>query len=105
MKIRTAIKTHQDQAELDQPLGELGRAMRLAKLGEEVGEVNQAYIGYLGANKRKGQTHDQFDISKELCDVAITALVALSDWTDRDPIEMLTSQLDQVARRCADEGS
>lgn len=44
--IYEAIRDHQ---------GPGTRNLRPMKLAEEVGEVNQAYIGYLGANKRKGE--------------------------------------------------
>lgn len=51
--------------------------LRILKLSEEVGEVAQAVIGATGQNPRKGVTHDWDDVRSELCDVAITALVAL----------------------------
>ncbi|WP_433855142.1 MazG-like family protein [Streptomyces kronopolitis] len=52
-------------------------AMRLMKLTEEAGEVMQAYIGLQGQNPRKGQTHTADDVAAELCDVILTAAVAL----------------------------
>jgi len=51
--------------------------VRILKLSEEVGEVAQAVIGATGQNPRKGVTHTWADVEAELCDVAITALVAL----------------------------
>lgn len=54
---------------------------RLLKLSEEAGEVAQAYIGMTGQNPRKGVTHTATDVAGELCDVVITALVALHDFT------------------------
>jgi NTP pyrophosphatase (non-canonical NTP hydrolase) len=56
-------------------------AMRLLKLVEEAGEVASAYIGMTGQNPRKGVTHTRQDVADELCDVAITALVALATIT------------------------
>jgi NTP pyrophosphatase (non-canonical NTP hydrolase) len=59
-------------------------ALRLIKLTEETGEVMQAYIGATGQNPRKGTTHTADDVTAELCDVILTAMVALHSFTD-DP--------------------
>lgn len=50
---------------------------RLSKVGEEFGEVINAWIGVTDQNPRKGvyATHD--DVVKELLDVALTALCAV----------------------------
>lgn len=56
-------------------------AMRLLKLVEEAGEVSSAYIGMTGQNPRKGVTHTRQDVASELCDVVVTALVALATVT------------------------
>lgn len=71
-------------------------AMRVMKIGEEIGEVNEvwlslldakfgkavaAYIGMTGQNPRKGHTHTQADLCMELADVAITALCAMAYFT------------------------
>ncbi|MGW4798243.1 MazG-like family protein [Nonomuraea sp. NPDC004297] len=56
-------------------------AMRLLKLVEEAGEVASAYIGMTGQNPRKGVTHSREDVAGELCDVLVTALVALGTIT------------------------
>jgi NTP pyrophosphatase (non-canonical NTP hydrolase) len=61
--------------------GEHETAMRLLKLVEEAGEVAAAYIGMTGQNPRKGVTHSRSDVADELCDVAVTALVALATIT------------------------
>ncbi|MEV5153966.1 MazG-like family protein [Streptomyces werraensis] len=55
--------------------------LRILKLSEEVGEVAQAVVGATGRNPRKGVTHTWDDVSAELCDVAVTALVALRTLT------------------------
>ncbi|MFE7117229.1 MazG-like family protein [Streptomyces sp. NPDC057654] len=57
-------------------------AMRLLKLSEEVGETVQAYLGAVGQNPRKGTTHTPADVADELCDVIITAAVALHRFAD-----------------------
>ncbi|AJE85941.1 hypothetical protein SLNWT_5565 [Streptomyces albus] len=51
--------------------------LRVLKLSEEVGEVAQAVIGATGQNPRKGRSHSWADVEAELCDVIITAMVAL----------------------------
>lgn len=43
---------------------------------EEVGEVADAIIGIEGANPRKGVYATADDLSKELLDVALTAMIA-----------------------------
>ncbi|MFH9553614.1 MazG-like family protein [Streptomyces sp. NPDC017435] len=61
--------------------GREGLLLRILKLSEEVGEVAQAVIGATGQNPRKGVTHTWEDVQGELCDVVITALVALRTLT------------------------
>ncbi|MFS4094554.1 MazG-like family protein [Streptomyces sp. AF1A] len=61
--------------------GQEGLLLRILKLSEEVGEVAEAVIGVTGQNPRKGVTHSWDDVQAELCDVAITALVALRTLT------------------------
>ncbi|MGW2010912.1 MazG-like family protein [Streptomyces nigrescens] len=72
-------------------------AMRLMKLTEEAGEVMQAYIGLQGQNPRKGQTHTADDVAAELCDVILTAAVALHEFTDQP-----AATLDHHMRRVND---
>ncbi|HEU5425583.1 MAG TPA: MazG-like family protein [Actinocrinis sp.] len=57
---------------------EVTRLLRVMKLSEEVGETTQAVIGALAANPRKGLTHTWRDVEHELCDVIVTAMVALA---------------------------
>ncbi|QLJ00694.1 hypothetical protein HZZ00_06625 [Streptomyces sp. NEAU-sy36] len=59
--------------------------LRILKLSEEVGEVAQAVIGATGQNPRKGFSHTWDDVQAELCDVAITALMALRTLTPDAP--------------------
>jgi NTP pyrophosphatase (non-canonical NTP hydrolase) len=97
--IHEAISTHQDiEAGLNGP------TIRLMKLSEEVGEVAEAYIGFVGANKRKGYTHTHTDIADELCDVVITAMVAMYDWVD-DPEQHLEDKLQTLMARIEKDGS
>jgi NTP pyrophosphatase (non-canonical NTP hydrolase) len=54
------------------------RLLQLLKISEEAGEVAQAVIGAYGQNPRKGFSHTWEDVEAEVCDVAVTALVALA---------------------------
>jgi len=72
--------------------------LRVLKLSEEVGEVAQAVIGAKGQNPRKGTTHSWQDVESELCDVIITAMVALRTLTP-DAAEAFTFHLDRVVNR------
>ncbi|MFF7973947.1 MazG-like family protein [Streptomyces sp. NPDC007905] len=75
-----------------------GVLLRILKLSEEVGEVAEAVIGATGQNPRKGVTHTWEDVQAELCDVAITALVALRTLTPQAR-EVFESQLRRVRER------
>jgi NTP pyrophosphatase (non-canonical NTP hydrolase) len=77
--------------------------LRVLKLSEEVGEVAQAVIGAKGQNPRKGTTHSWQDVESELCDVIITAMVALRTLTP-DAAEVFASQLDRVVKRSLGDG-
>ncbi|MEU6381337.1 MazG-like family protein [Streptomyces sp. NPDC046909] len=72
--------------------------LRMLKLSEEVGEVAQAVIGTTGQNPRKGTTHTWEDVQAELCDVVITALVALRTLTP-DTREVFDRHLRRVLER------
>lgn len=74
------------------------RLLRLMKLSEEVGEVTQAVIGVTGQNPRKGFTHTWEDVQAELCDVILTAMVALATVTP-DARAVFADRIDRVARR------
>jgi NTP pyrophosphatase (non-canonical NTP hydrolase) len=78
--------------------GTEGLLLRVLKLSEEVGEVAEAIIGTTGQNPRKGVTHTWEDVQGELCDVAITALVALRTLTP-DAREVFARHLAGVAAR------
>jgi NTP pyrophosphatase (non-canonical NTP hydrolase) len=72
--------------------------LRMLKLSEEVGEVAQAVIGATGQNPRKGVSHSWEDVQAELCDVVITALVALRTLTP-EAREVFTRHLARVTER------
>ena len=72
--------------------------LRMLKLSEEVGEVAQAVIGATGQNPRKGVSHSWEDVQSELCDVVITALVALRTLTPQAR-EVFAGHLARVERR------
>ncbi|WP_405873431.1 MazG-like family protein [Streptomyces sp. NBC_00005] len=78
--------------------GREGLLLRMLKLSEEVGEVAEAVIGATGQNPRKGTTHTWDDVESELCDVVITALVALRTLTP-DTREVFTRHLTRVRER------
>lgn len=74
---------------------------RVIKVGEEAGEVVSAVIGWLGANPRKGYTHDRDDVIDELLDVAVTALGAIEHLTDHrgDALDRLDRKIIGVGVR------
>ncbi|WP_329562614.1 MazG-like family protein [Kitasatospora sp. NBC_01266] len=74
------------------------RAMRVMKLTEEAGEVVQAYIGLQGQNPRKGVTHTEQQVADELCDVIVTAMVALHGFTP-DPEQHLAGKIRSIHER------
>jgi NTP pyrophosphatase (non-canonical NTP hydrolase) len=78
--------------------GREGLLLRVLKLSEEVGEVAQAVIGATGQNPRKGVSHTWDDVRSELCDVVITAMVALRTLAP-DAREVFTARLASVADR------
>ncbi|MDX3529641.1 MazG-like family protein [Streptomyces sp. ID05-39B] len=88
-----------------QPVGgREGLLLRMLKLSEEVGEVAQAVIGATGQNPRKGTSHSWEDVQSELCDVVITALVALRTLTPQAR-EVFAAHLARVAGRSVGTGS
>ncbi|MFG2571707.1 MazG-like family protein [Streptomyces sp. NPDC048481] len=78
--------------------GREGLLLRVLKLSEEVGEVAQAVIGATGQNPRKGVDHTWEDVQAELCDVVVTALVALRTLTPDAPA-VFARHLARVADR------
>lgn len=74
------------------------RLLRVLKIGEEFGEVAEALHGAMGANPRKGRSHDWNDVQKELADVIVTAMVAL-DTIAPDARHVLEGRLDALVDR------
>jgi NTP pyrophosphatase (non-canonical NTP hydrolase) len=74
------------------------RLLRVMKLSEEVGETTQAIIGVLGQNPRKGVTHSWQDVEAELCDVILTAMVALAT-LNPEARKVFAERLEFVAAR------
>jgi NTP pyrophosphatase (non-canonical NTP hydrolase) len=74
--------------------------LRILKIAEEVGEVAQAWIGVQGQNPRKGVTHSHPDVQDELCDVIVTAAVALASIVG-NPDYVLNNKLAKIAARNA----
>ncbi|MEW1658953.1 MazG-like family protein [Streptomyces sp. NPDC093707] len=74
------------------------RLLRFLKLSEEAGEVAQAVIGATGQNPRKGHSHTWDDVQAELCDVIVTAMVALRTLTP-DAQRVFEGHLRRVAGR------
>lgn len=76
-------------------------SMRVLKLVEEAGEAAAAYIGMVGQNPRKGVTHTQDELLKELADVAITALCAMQHFTQNEAVTRfyLASKVQQIITR------
>ncbi|MFD0292104.1 MazG-like family protein [Streptomyces sp. NPDC127118] len=72
--------------------------LRMLKLSEEVGEVAQAVIGATAQNPRKGATHSWQDVEAELCDVIVTAMVALRTLTP-DAATVFAGHVRRVAAR------
>ncbi|KOX11575.1 MazG-like family protein [Streptomyces sp. NRRL B-3648] len=78
------------------------RLLRVLKIGEEFGEVAEAMHGAMGANPRKGRSHDWDDVQKELADVIVTAMVAL-DTIVPDARHVLDEHLGAVVARVLPE--
>ncbi|WP_246150282.1 MazG-like family protein [Streptomyces qinzhouensis] len=72
--------------------------LRVLKLAEEVGETAQAVIGASGQNPRKGHSHTWRDVESELCDVVLTAMVALRTLTP-DAERIFAEHVRKVAER------
>ncbi|MFC8449331.1 MazG-like family protein [Kitasatospora sp. NPDC057223] len=92
------LDTHFDRSD------ELRWTVQALKLQEEAGEVAEAVIGALGANPRKGFSHDWDDVRKETCDVALSALVMLARMGG-DPRRFFEEHLRSVAARDTKDSS
>ncbi|MEU1667237.1 MazG-like family protein [Streptomyces sparsogenes] len=77
---------------------EVARLLRVLKISEEAGEVAEAVHGALGGNPRKGASHTWADVERELCDVILTAMVALASLTP-DARKVFEEHVSYVADR------
>ncbi|MEY9966279.1 NTP pyrophosphatase (non-canonical NTP hydrolase) [Streptacidiphilus sp. MAP12-16] len=72
--------------------------LQILKITEEAGEVAEAVIGATGQNPRKGYSHTWEDVQNELCDVIVTAMVALTR-VNPDARSVFAANLDRIAAR------
>ena len=79
-------------------------ACRILKLTEETGEAAQALVDAAGQNPRKPKTDDLDHVVKELCDVVLTALLALSTITP-DVSSIFADHVRNAAHRAAEAGA
>jgi NTP pyrophosphatase (non-canonical NTP hydrolase) len=99
LELWATIDTLWEWLDANRPIeGREGVLLRILKLSEEVGEVSEAVIGATGQNPRKGVTHTWDDVQSELCDVVITALVALRTLTP-EAREVFGRHLERVRER------
>lgn len=71
--------------------------LQVLKLSEEAGEAAAAYIGWTG-NPRPGKESTRDDFIKEVCDVALTAMVALEN-IGEDSRQRIAERAADVRRR------
>ncbi|AXI76834.1 MazG-like family protein [Peterkaempfera bronchialis] len=72
--------------------------LQILKITEEAGEVAEAVIGATGQNPRKGYSHTWEDVQAELCDVIVTAMVALTR-VNPDARQVFADNLSRIAAR------
>ncbi|GGO89616.1 hypothetical protein GCM10012280_33260 [Wenjunlia tyrosinilytica] len=77
---------------------EVARLLRVLKINGEAGEVAEAVHGVMGSNPRKGASHTWEDVQEELCDVILTAMVALATLTP-DAQKVFEERLSHIAER------
>lgn len=104
-QVDTWLDEYVSQTYKDQPLAQ--DWARIAKIGEELGEVVDAYIAYTGQNPRKPAPGAMGDVMKELTDVAYTAILAMLHFT-KDPATVGTWLVEgnrALSRRMMDDKS
>ncbi|MFC1420226.1 MazG-like family protein [Streptacidiphilus cavernicola] len=77
--------------------------LQILKITEEAGEVAEAVIGATGQNPRKGYSHTWDDVQEELCDVIVTAMVALTR-INPDARKLFAGKLERIALRSLGDG-
>lgn len=78
--------------------------LQILKITEEAGEVAEAVIGATGQNPRKGYSHTWEDVQEELCDVIVTAMVALTR-LNPDARDVFADKLERIALRSLESGT
>lgn len=78
--------------------GKLGRLEQISQLTSEMGEVHDANCGVNGSNPRKGVTHTDEDVARELADVAGTALISMFFFSD-NPRELFDQAVTKFITR------
>jgi NTP pyrophosphatase (non-canonical NTP hydrolase) len=75
--------------------------MRIAKIGEEFGEVVTAFVDVTNANPRKRSMLAVADVRKELLDVAVTALCVVEhlDGNQGEALDDLVGHVRHLATR------
>lgn len=95
-----AVVGRLDANDADRDYGVVGSlAFRVLKISEEAGEAASALIGMVGQNPRKGVTHSRADVAGELCDVVLTAIVALASVEPDTWADTLADHLHRITAR------
>ncbi len=94
---------HIDQALLDKWGADVHDDRRLlertVKLSEEVGELSEAILSYLGGQRdKKLQTFNKSQLDMEIADVIITALI-IARSTNTDVDKAISKKLQKIAQR------
>jgi NTP pyrophosphatase (non-canonical NTP hydrolase) len=71
---------------------------QIFKVGEEVGEVVEAYLSYRGWNWRKANGASAWEVCMELADVAMTAMAAITVM-GYGPDQLIQAQMEKNLKR------
>jgi len=71
---------------------------RIFKVGEEVGEVVEAYLSYRNWNSRKANGAPAWEVCMELADVAMTAMLAITVM-GYGPDQVMQAQMEKTLKR------
>lgn len=74
---------------------------RLSKIGEELGEAIQAFIGLTGQNPRKGISNTREEFLDEVADTIITGLFCLQHFTGNsaESKRIITEKMARIYKR------
>jgi|SRR4051812_17611877 hypothetical protein len=97
-------RTSKISEEVMEVQGAGGSDVVVSALAGAQGRVVTALIGATGQNPRKGVTHTEDDVVKELCDVALTALAAVESITGNrgESMTLFRDHIRGVERRMAE---